>query len=77
MKIVFFSEIMPSFRDYVRILILRGLLVMDCLFLFLFSFLNPQIPGGAKSFQPPSNIVPEFKVRDTKLIRFLKKKIMY
>ena len=33
-------------RDYVRILIPRGLLVMDCLFFLLFPFLNPQIPGG-------------------------------
>ena len=40
-------------RDYVRILIPRGLLVMDFLFLLLFSLLNPQIPGGLKPFQPP------------------------
>ena len=40
-------------RDYVRILIPRGLLVMDCLFLLLFSFLNPQIPGGAKAPSAP------------------------
>jgi hypothetical protein len=40
-------------RDYVRILIPRGLSVMDCLFLLLFSFLNPQIPGGLKPLQPP------------------------
>ena len=36
-------------RDYVRILIPwgegGGLLVIDCLFLFMFSFLKPQIPG--------------------------------
>ena len=31
---------------------------MDCLFLLLFSFLYPQIPGGLKPFQPPSNVVP-------------------
>jgi hypothetical protein len=40
-------------RDYVRILIPRGLIVMDCLFLLLFSSLNPQIPGGRKPLQPP------------------------
>ena len=33
-------------RDYVRIFIPRGLLVMDCLFLLLFSFLNHPTPGG-------------------------------
>ena len=43
------------FRDYDRILIPKGLLV-DCL--FLFSFLNPQIPGGLKPPKPPSNVVP-------------------
>ena len=43
----------PYSRDYIRILIPRGLLVMDCLFLLLFSFLNPQIPGGLKPLQPP------------------------
>ena len=36
------------------ILIPGGLLVVDCLFLFPFSFLKPQIPGGAlKPPQPP------------------------
>ena len=30
-------------RDHVRILIPGGLLVIDCLFLFLVTFLNPQI----------------------------------
>ena len=45
-------------RDHVRILILGGLIVIDCLFLFLFSLLNPQIPGGLKPPQPPSNVVP-------------------
>ena len=40
-----FQTFLPT-RDYVRILILGGLLVIDCLFLFVFSFLNPQIPGG-------------------------------
>ena len=44
-------------RDYVRILI-PGALVIDCLFLFLFSFLNPQFRGGVKPPHPPSNVVP-------------------
>ena len=48
------SQIVSDYiRDYVRILIPRGLLLMDCLFLLLFSFLNPQIPEGLKPLQPP------------------------
>ena len=42
----------------IRILIPRGLLVMDCLFLFLFSFLNLQIPGVLMP-PPPSNVVSD------------------
>ena len=39
-------------RDYVRILIPRGLLVMDCLFLLLFSLLTSN-SGGAKAPSAP------------------------
>ena len=42
-ELLFASKVL-SFRDYVWILILGGLLVIDRLFLFLFSFLKPQIP---------------------------------
>ena len=45
-----------DYRDHVRILILEGLFVID--WLFLFSFLNPKIPGGLKPLSPLSNVVP-------------------
>ena len=56
----FFEQgVIPESRDYVRILIPRGLLVMDFLFLLLFSLLTSN-SGGAKapSAPPPSNVVP-------------------
>ena len=37
-----------GYRDVIRFSNLGGLIVIDCLFIFLTSFLKPQIPGELK-----------------------------
>ena len=49
----YISSMPLSGSDVVWFPNLGGLIVIDCLFLILPSFLKPLIPGGLKHTQPP------------------------